>query len=140
MTNLNFTVTMGNSSEMIESLLKKRNNKYDIYFYDNMYAKRYCPYLLDLKKKLPRDHLMMYDEHIISEICGCQDKIVGLPAVIATNALFSNKVLLDKYHKEIPKTWEELIITGKEILEKEKALNNTELIGYNGLLFGKYEL
>eukprot|EP00833_Pecoramyces_ruminatium_P010859 jgi/Orpsp1_1/1184891/evm.model.c7180000091399.1 len=98
-----------------------------------MYSKKYCPYLLDLSEKLPEDHIKMYDKQIISETCSCQNKIVGLPAILATNALFSNKLLLDKYNKEIPKTWDELIITGKEILEKEKALNNT-IIGYNGLL------
>eukprot|EP00833_Pecoramyces_ruminatium_P008346 jgi/Orpsp1_1/1182378/evm.model.c7180000081039.1 len=134
-TNKNFTITFENSTEMIESLLKKRNNKYDIYFYDNMDSNKLCSYLLDLSDKLPKDHIEMYNKRIVSDICKCGDKIVGLPAVIATNALFSNKVLLDKYHKEIPKTWDELIKTGKEILEKEKELNNTELIGYNGLFF-----
>jgi len=42
---------------------------------------------------------------------------------------------LKKYNKEVPKTWQQLLDTGKEILTKERALNNTELIGYNGLLF-----
>jgi len=52
-------------------------------------------------------------------------------------ALYSNKELLKKYNKEVPKTWQQLLDTGKEILTKERELNNTELIGYNGLLFGE---
>ena len=52
--------------------------------------------------------------------------------------LYSNKYLLSKYNKPIPKTWNELLETGKYILRKEKELNNTNLIGYNGLFGGIY--
>ncbi len=38
----------------------------------------------------------------------------------------------------MPKTWDELIETAKYILEEEKKLNNTALIGYNGLFPGMY--
>eukprot|EP00833_Pecoramyces_ruminatium_P004524 jgi/Orpsp1_1/1178556/evm.model.c7180000065824.2 len=139
MTRKNFTTSIEDSNIMIESLLKKKNNKYDLYFYDNAYSKKYCSYLLDLNKKLPENHIEMFDEYILSQTSRCQNKIVGLPITLATNALYSNKKLLDKYHKDIPKTWDELITTSKEILEKERALNNTELIGYNGLLFDSEE-
>jgi len=44
--------------------------------------------------------------------------------------------LLSKYGKEVPKTWDELISTAKDILKKERELNNTELIGYNGMANG----
>jgi len=53
------------------------------------------------------------------------------------DSFYSNKLLLAKYDKEIPKTWDQMIETAKEILTKEKDLNNTSLIGYNGLLTGK---
>jgi len=42
-----------------------------------------------------------------------------------------------KNSKEVPKTWEQLLDTAKYILEEEMAKNITELIGYNGLFFGK---
>jgi len=45
--------------------------------------------------------------------------------------------LLNKYEKEIPKTWDELINTGKFILENERKNGNEDLIGYNGLFAGK---
>ena len=48
--------------------------------------------------------------------------------------LYSNKELLNKYNKQVPKTWSELINTCKYIIEKEK--NNTDLICYNGLFDG----
>eukprot|EP00833_Pecoramyces_ruminatium_P006934 jgi/Orpsp1_1/1180966/evm.model.c7180000075273.1 len=97
----NYTFSIENYSAMVESLLKKKNNKYDIYFYNNSATKKYYQYLLDLGTRLPKDHINMYDKNIISQI--------------------------------LPKTWDQLISTGKEILEKEKLLNNTKLVGYNGL-------
>ncbi|ORX62519.1 periplasmic binding protein-like II, partial [Anaeromyces robustus] len=41
--------------------------------------------------------------------------------------------LLNRYKKDVPQTWDELIETSKYILEQERNLNNTELIAYNGL-------
>jgi len=47
-------------------------------------------------------------------------------------------MLLDKYKKEVPETWDELISTGKYIYEKEKENNNTIPLIYNGLFTGIY--
>eukprot|EP00833_Pecoramyces_ruminatium_P000439 jgi/Orpsp1_1/1174471/evm.model.c7180000050246.1 len=47
--------------------------------------------------------------------------------------LYSNIELLNEYNKDVPKTWNELLETGKYILEQEKLKNNnTNLIPYNG--------
>jgi len=47
--------------------------------------------------------------------------------------LYSNNILLKKYNKPIPKTWDELINTSHYIMEKE---NNTNLVAYNGFIDG----
>jgi len=47
--------------------------------------------------------------------------------------LYSNKYLLEKYNKTVPKTWDELLETGVYILNKEREKGNDKLIGYNGL-------
>ncbi|ORX42272.1 periplasmic binding protein-like II [Anaeromyces robustus] len=114
----------------IESLLIKRLNKYDIYYFDNGYTQKYGPYLLDLKEYLSEDHINMYNKEIVEKSCTYNDKIVGLPFNLAYTVLYSNKILLEKYNKTIPTTWDELIETSKYILEQE---NNPDLIGYNGL-------
>ncbi|ORX84845.1 hypothetical protein BCR32DRAFT_266083 [Anaeromyces robustus] len=132
MTGKKFIESFDNHYFMIESLLKKKNNKYDIYFYDITYIKNYSPYLLDLKDLIPKEHLSMFDENILSQMCYYEDE---LPSTICLSTLYSNKVLLDKYNKRIPKTWDELIETSKEIIEKEKKLNNTGLVGYNGFMY-----
>ena len=77
MTQKNFTLSIENSATMIESLLMKKNSKYDIFFYDNSYIYRYYPYLLDLSIDIPEDHINMYDMDIFSQVCMYQDKVVG---------------------------------------------------------------
>jgi len=42
---------------------------------------------------------------------------------------------LNKYQKEVPKTWDELIETAKFIINEESKINNT-IIGYNGMCPG----
>jgi len=54
--------------------------------------------------------------------------------------LYSNKELLKKHNKNEPKTWDELIKTARYILDEEKKLNNTDLIGYNGLFSGRINI
>jgi len=47
--------------------------------------------------------------------------------------LYSNKKLLLKYNKKVPKTWDELLDTAKYILNEERQANNIDIVGYNGL-------
>ncbi|ORX79942.1 periplasmic binding protein-like II [Anaeromyces robustus] len=135
----NTTFSTFGFSSMIESLLKKKSPKYDIYFYDSSFISKYGPYLIDLQEWLPEEHINIYDQNIINQTCIYNDKLVGLPIVIQYTALYSNKELLDQYGKKIPQTWQELLETAKYIKENEKNLhNNTDLIGYNGL-FSNYD-
>ena len=46
--------------------------------------------------------------------------------------------LLNKYHKEVPKTWDELIETGKYIYNEELKDGNEDLLIYSGSLNSKY--
>jgi len=62
--------------------------------------------------------------------------LVGLPVDVNLSTLFSNRELLEKYNKDVPKTWDELMSTGRYIVEEEKKLNNTVII-YNGLINSK---
>ncbi|ORX58371.1 periplasmic binding protein-like II [Piromyces finnis] len=131
----NFSVSMVNSNMMFESLLKKKKSSYDIYFFDASWTRQYCPYFVNLSKYLEKDHINKFNENIISQLCFCDDHLIGLPLILGYEGLYSNIELLKKYNKRVPKTWKELLDTGKEILEKERELNNTELIGYNGEFF-----
>jgi len=59
------------------------------------------------------------------------------PFYVSYSILYSNSKLLNKYGKEIPETWDELIETGSYILKNEIKNGNYDLIGYNGLFPGK---
>ncbi|KAL6631525.1 periplasmic binding protein-like II, partial [Neocallimastix sp. 'constans'] len=119
---------------MIDNLLQKKTKKYDIFFYYGTYTKRYGKYFINLEDWLPKEHIDMYDPQIISKSCLYNNKVVGLPITIDISVLYSNQMLLSKYEKEIPKTWDELIETSKYIFDVEKNnFNNTNLITFNGL-------
>jgi len=135
----NATFDVGGYGSTVENLLrKKRNSKYELYFYDNLYAKRFEPYLLDLSEHIP-EHLEMYKAGIASQTSVFNNHWVGLPVSIEYTVLYNNKELLDKYGLEPPKTWDDLINITKYILKKEKEAGNDDLLGYNGL-FPRKEL
>jgi len=118
---------------MVEQLLKKKNNNYDLYYFDNAQTQKYGKYLLDLRKYLPKDHIEVYDQDILEMTCEYNKALVGLPFTIIYSLLYSNNVLLKKYNKSIPQTWDELIETSRYIKEKEKDIN-PNLIAYNGFM------
>eukprot|EP00833_Pecoramyces_ruminatium_P017622 jgi/Orpsp1_1/1191654/evm.model.d7180000087585.1 len=117
----------------IDLYLKKKTKKFDLYIFDPIYTKRYSSHFIDLNKWLPKEHLDLYSSGEAKKICVYNNKWVGLPFFLKYTVLYSNISYLKKYHKNIPLTWDELIDTGKYILKKEHELNNTNIIGYNGL-------
>jgi len=129
-----------NFQSVVEASLKRsndkasHNNKYHLYTFNNQFTNIYAPYLLDLKKHLSKEYIEMFNSKVVNETCTYKNKeeyeVVGLPKYISYDLLYSNKMILDKYNKPVPKTWDELIDTCEYIMEKEK--NNTELICYNG--------
>ncbi|ORX52872.1 hypothetical protein BCR32DRAFT_288114 [Anaeromyces robustus] len=136
---VNSSTIIKDYGSMIETVMKKTTNlKYHIYFYDNLYISKYGPYLLNIENYLPKEHIDMYDAKILNSVCKYKDELVGLPFSLGFSALYSNIELLKKYNKTIPRTWDELIKTSRYILDEEKKLNNTDLIGYNGLFSGYY--
>jgi len=118
----------------LSSQHKKRKKNYDLIFYDIQDLKDMDQYLIDLNKYLEKDHINMHDPDILSVSCIRNNKLIGLPITVSYSVLYSNRNLLKKYNKRIPKTWEELMNTGKEIFEMEKKLNDTipNLTIYNG--------
>ena len=88
--NLNVTIdlnlfTPANSTKktddfcsVIDQFLKRKSDKYDIYFYNNIYTTRFEPHFLDLNKLLPRNHTAMYVDAQTSESYSYNDKLIGL--------------------------------------------------------------
>ncbi|OUM58195.1 hypothetical protein PIROE2DRAFT_16604, partial [Piromyces sp. E2] len=129
-TEVNSTKLVTDYGSTIEYLLKQGSTKYDIFFHDVMYNRRYSSYFIDLSKYLSKEHIEMYAEGITEKACTYENRWVGLPVHIDFTVLYSNMELLNKYNKTIPTTWDELLETGKYIKERE---NNENLLIYNGL-------
>ncbi|ORX49624.1 periplasmic binding protein-like II [Piromyces finnis] len=131
----NSTVYISDYGTTIETLLSKKSDKYDIYFYDNVYTKRYGKYFVNFKKKIPQEHLNMYKSEFSSDLYISNDRWVGLPVQVDYRVLYVNMDLLNKYNMEIPRTWDELIKTGRYIYDEEAKNNpNNDLSIYNGSL------
>ncbi|ORX84161.1 periplasmic binding protein-like II [Anaeromyces robustus] len=111
----------------LETLLKKKNAKYDLFFYDNSDTYILGSYFVDLYEQLNKEHINMYNENILSQTSIYNDKLVGLPVSIDLTVFYYNENIFNNYEKEIPKTWEELLDTCKYILKKEKIKNENFL-------------
>ncbi|OUM62604.1 hypothetical protein PIROE2DRAFT_61788 [Piromyces sp. E2] len=118
----------------LEHLLKKGSDKYDIYFYDITYSTKYYEYFMDITDLMSEEQKSWYSTGVASQTCILNGRWVGLPVNINYRILYSNTNLLKKHKREIPTTWDELLETGKYILNKEKDEGNTDLIGYNGFI------
>lgn len=68
--------------EMLETVLKKKKPKYDLFFYDYIYSQKFGQYLLDLEEWIPKKHIDLYNEKILKDTCLYWDKnkyrLVGL--------------------------------------------------------------
>eukprot|EP00833_Pecoramyces_ruminatium_P011589 jgi/Orpsp1_1/1185621/evm.model.c7180000094654.1 len=118
----------------LQSLFNKKNEKYDIFNYNIVHIMNLDSYFLNIKEFLSDDEINIYNPKILSSSYHDENKIVGLPIYLDYSFLYSNTKYLNKYKKNIPKTWNELIETASYILNEERKLNNTDLIGYNGCL------
>ncbi|ORX45738.1 periplasmic binding protein-like II [Piromyces finnis] len=119
-------------SSFIGAHFAKKLKKYDIFFNSARVSSIYASHYEDLKKYLSIDYSKQFHPEIY-KACVNEERLIGLPVTVDITGLYSNKVLLNKYEKRVPKTWEELKETAKYILEEEKKVNNTNLIPYNGI-------
>jgi len=117
----------------VDTLLSKKSIKYDVYCYDPVYIKKYAPNLEDLKPRLSKEHMELYNVGDAPKVSVYDNKWVGLPLFVKYSILYSNIALLNAYNKKIPETWDELIDTAKYIVEEERKHNNTNIVAYNGL-------
>jgi len=122
-------------SAYLEALFKNKSSRkrYDIFFYFDTYRYQYGKQFINLFDYLSEDRIDIYERSILNEGCILNNNLIGLPLFFDTNVLYSNTILLDKYEKEIPKTWDQLIETAEFIRDQEKDLyNNTDFDPYIG--------
>lgn len=125
----------GYATDIVDMIAKNKTRfNYDIFFYYGPYSAYYSNTFLNLTKYVTSS-LYKYSEAMLKISSIDDNTLVGFPLYIDVSTLYSNKELLNQYKKETPKTWDDLIDVASEILRRENIKNNnTELIGYNGLL------
>jgi trehalose/maltose transport system substrate-binding protein len=104
------------------------NTDIDVYQTDVIWAPQLADQFLDLAdaaKDVVGDHFPS-----IIESQTVNGKLVAMPAFTDAPALYYRKDLLEKYGKEVPKTWQELTDTAKEIMDGERADGNAEMWGF----------
>ncbi|WP_036792105.1 ABC transporter substrate-binding protein [Pleomorphomonas koreensis] len=103
------------------------NADIDVYQTDVIWAPQLADQFLDLTdaaKDVVKDHFPS-----IIESQTTNGKLVAIPAFTDAPALYYRKDLLEKYGKPVPKTWEEMAATAKEIQDKERAAGAKDLWG-----------
>lgn len=104
------------------------NSDIDVYQTDVIWAPQLADQFVDLKdaaKDVIKDHFPS-----IIESQTVNGKLAALPFFTDAPALYYRKDLLDKYQKPVPKTWEEMTATAKEIQDKERAGGNKDMWGF----------
>lgn len=104
------------------------NADIDVYQTDVIWAPQLADQFVDLKdaaKDVIKDHFPS-----IIESQTVNGKLAALPYFTDAPALYYRKDLLEKYKKPVPKTWEELTATAKEIQDGERAAGNKDMWGF----------
>ncbi|KKC36578.1 ABC transporter substrate-binding protein [Devosia epidermidihirudinis] len=104
------------------------NTDIDVYQTDVIWAPQLADQFLDLSDAA-KDVVGQHFPSII-ESQTVNGKLVALPAFTDAPALYYRKDLLEKYNKPVPKTWQELTDTAKEIQDGERAAGNAEMWGF----------
>ncbi|OUM69285.1 hypothetical protein PIROE2DRAFT_2782 [Piromyces sp. E2] len=133
----NSTSEMSNVSYILKEFVsQKEKNKYDLFLIDSIYSGVYADHFENLYYYLPKETTDLYDKGVTTATSVKNGRLVSLPLYVDYGGLYYNDILLNKYNKTIPTTWDELIDTFNYINERESAIGNT-LNKYVGFPYGE---
>ncbi len=104
------------------------NSDIDIYMTDVIWAPQLADQFVDLTAAA-KDIAPLHFPSII-ESQTVNGKLVAVPHFTDAPALYYRKDLLEKYKKEVPKTWADMAATAKEIQDGERAAGNKDIQGF----------
>jgi trehalose/maltose transport system substrate-binding protein len=113
----------------IRQILAAQNNEPDILMVDVIWTELLAEYLTDFKKYIPLEVTNQYFKKIIVNNTDSKGRLVAMPLFASVGMLYYRSDLLEKYHRSVPTTWEELADTASYIVKREKK-NNPELVGF----------
>ena len=104
------------------------NSDIDLYQTDVIWAPQLADQFVDLTEAA-KDIAPLHFPSII-ESQTVNGKLVAMPLFTDAPALYYRKDLLEKYKKDVPKTWAEMAATAKEIQDAERAAGNKDIQGF----------
>lgn len=128
---VNIVAMPSSSSEQFSQYrlwLAAGNADIDVYQTDIVWAPQLSDQFVDLKEATKDVTSTHFPSIIASQTVN--GKLVALPFYTDAPALFYRKDLLEKYGKAVPKTWDEMTTTAKEIMDKERADGKADLWGF----------
>jgi trehalose/maltose transport system substrate-binding protein len=104
------------------------NADIDVYQTDVVWAPQLTDQFIDLSAAAADIAATHFPSIIASQTVN--GKLVALPFYTDAPALFYRKDLLEKYGMSVPRTWDELSVTAREVMEKERAGGQRDLWGF----------
>ncbi|MFQ0812496.1 ABC transporter substrate-binding protein [Brucella anthropi] len=104
------------------------NSDVDVYQTDVVWAPQLSDQFIDLTEAAKDVTGAHFPSIIASQTVN--GRLVALPFYTDAPAFFYRKDLLEKYNKPVPKTWDEMTATAREIMDKERAEGKSDLWGF----------
>ena len=104
------------------------NGDIDLYQTDVIWAPQLADHFVDLTE-VAKDLAPTHFPSII-ESQTVNGKLVALPIFTDAPALYYRKDLLEKYGVAVPKTWDELTVAAKTVMDGERAAGNPDFWGF----------
>ncbi|HEV2565331.1 MAG TPA: ABC transporter substrate-binding protein [Microvirga sp.] len=108
--------------------LSAQNPDIDVYRTDVVWAPQLADHFIDLSPYVKDVVGTFFESTIKSQTVG--GKLIALPWYATIPGLYYRKDLLEKHGKPVPKTWEEMAATAKEVMDKERAAGNQNMWGF----------
>jgi trehalose/maltose transport system substrate-binding protein len=101
----------------------------DVFQIDIIWPGMLASHMVDLKDKFSKADLDKFFKPILAANT-VNGKLVAIPYFTDAGLLYYRKDLLDKYHKPVPATWQEMAATAREIQDGERAAGNKDMWGF----------
>ncbi len=114
---------------LFQQQLAAKSPEIDVYQIDIIWPGLLGKHFIDLNNYIDKKETTGHFEGILEANKDAEGRQVALPFFTDAGLLYYRKDLLDKYKKEVPKTWQELKQTAEEIVKAERK-TNPKFVGY----------
>ena len=112
-----------------QQILSAQSTDIDIIQIDMVWPGMLAKHLLDLREVLPANATQGYFQAQVDNAT-VNGRLVTMPWFTDSGLLYYRKDLLEKYHKPVPQTWEEMTTTAREVQNAERSAGNPNAWGY----------